>query len=87
MIVEIGVYHRTVEGGKGTLVGVVGSLLEPFFAEFQGILKQSAGTEDIHFQVEIALAAIICYRQYGVTVEVLQIVIPLAHIWALGIEA
>ena len=60
-------------------------ILEPLIAEFQGILIQSAGTEDIHLQMIPFLAALFCNRQHGVAVEILLSERSLDDVLALGI--
>ena len=87
MVLESVINHGAVEGGVCTLVRAVSHLLEPLTAQFQSILIELPGTEDIHFQMEPFLAALICHHQYGIAVSILLGIIIQSHGIALGFRA
>ena len=87
VIPEPVVDHGAVEGGIGTLMRIVLNPLEPPVADPQGILELSRGTEDIHLEVEIVIAGLVYCHQHGVAIQILQVVIMLANVFALSIES
>ena len=86
-VAKVVVAHGAVEGGVGILVGAFFDSVEPLVADAHGFLELALGTEDIHLQVKPLLAALLGYRQHGVAIQVLEIVIMAAHVFALGVIA